>query len=395
MLRLLLVFIFIISAQAFAGTKLIQEDQNNLTLSVTEQMVMGDNDTLTSARALNIEQIKKSASDYAGSYVETEQKVTGSRLTKQQIRVLTAGFIEIVDSKDTRTLNQSGSVVLTTTATVRISQEAINNGLEKLKNDPERRQKMEVLRKDNQRLRKELFDITKQINSGKARTDLMAARNAILQDLDNNRESSRQVFEEGTLFQLATLGNDEYELAKKDIDNNVFGFIQHEAQVQTGRPQFTKNNDGTYNIAVPVTWSFDHKPAYQTLGKYLEVSQGKGRHTPPSAFKFSEYHNKGNSQKLPFTEKLQDYITNKTIALRVNAGSKQGYLPIGNMGSFFNDDDFFFQYSGSPGKDMISLMYRNPIIIRKVSESELKKITALSASVEILNREELRGWKYE
>lgn len=44
---------------------------------------------------------------------------------------------------------------------------------------------------------------------------------------------------------------------------------------------------------------------------------------------------------------------------------------------------------------MISLMYRNPIIIRKVSESELKKITALSASVEILNREELRGWKYE
>lgn len=52
-------FIFIISVQAFAGTKLIQEDKNNLTLSVTEQMVMGDNDTLTSARALNIENIKK------------------------------------------------------------------------------------------------------------------------------------------------------------------------------------------------------------------------------------------------------------------------------------------------------------------------------------------------
>ncbi len=112
---------------------------------------------------------------------------------------------------------------------------------------------MEVLRKDNQRLRNELFDITKQINSGKARTDLMAARNAILQDLDNNRESSRQVFEEGTLFQLATLGNDEYELAKQDIENNVFGFIQHEAKIKTGRPQFIKNSDGTYNIAVSVT----------------------------------------------------------------------------------------------------------------------------------------------
>lgn len=349
MIRLLIVLILISSAHVSAATKLIREDKRTLTLSVTEAMVMGDNDTLANARALNIEQIKKSASDYAGSYVESELKVTDSRITKQQVRVLTAGFIEITDSTDSRRLNQSGSVVLTTTATVRMSQEAIRNGLEKLKNDPERRQKMEVLRKDNQRLRKELFELTRQINTGKARTDLMAARNAILQDLDNNRESSRQVFEEGTLFQLATLGNDEYELARQDIDNNVFGFIQHEAQIKTGRPQFTKNNDGSYNIAVPVTWSFDHKPAYQTLDKYLEVSQGKGRHAPPSAFKFSEYHNKGNRQKLPFTEKLLDYITNKTIALRVNAGSKQGYLPIGNMGSFFNDD-FFFQYSGSPGK---------------------------------------------
>lgn len=338
---------------------------------------------------------KKSASDYAGNYIETAQEVTGSRLTKQQIRVLTAGFIEIVDSKDTRKLNQSGSVVLTTTATVRMSQEAINNGLEKLKNDPERRQKMEVLRKDNQRLRKELFDITKQINSGKARTDLMAARNAILQDLDNNRESSRQVFEEGTLFQLATLGNDEYELARQDIDNNVFGFIQHEAKIKTGRPQFTKNSDGTYNIAVSVRWHFDHKPAYQTLGKYLEVSQEKSRHTPPSTIKISEYHNKGNRQKLPFTEKLLGYITNKVIALQVRAGSKQGYLPIGNMGGFFNDDEFFFQYAGAPGSEMIGVMYRNPIVIRNVSEAELKQMTALTASVEILDRKELRGWKYE
>ncbi len=395
MLRLLTAFIFIMSAPAFSGTKLIQEDKNNLTLSVTEQMVMGDNDTLTSARALNIENIKKSASDYAGSYVETEQKVTGSRLTKQQIRVLTAGFIEIVDSKDTRKLNQSGSVVLTTTATVRMSQEAINNGQEKLKSDPERRQKMEVLRKDNQRLRKELFDITKQINSGKARTDLMAARNAILQDLDNNRESSRQVFEEGTLFQLATLGNDEYELAKQDIDNNVFGFIQHEAKIKTGRPQFIKNSDGTYNIAVSVTWDFDYKPAYQTLNKYLEVRIEKGRHTPPSTLKISEYKNKGNRQKLPFTEKLLDYVTNKIIAVQVKAGSKQGYLPIGNTGSGFNADDFFFQYAGAPGNDMLGTRYRNPIVIRNLSEAELKQITALTASVEVLGRKELRGWKYE
>lgn len=395
-MRILFFTLFLISSvNAFATTKLLHQDKNTLTLSVTEQMVMGDNDTLTSARALNIEQIKKSAADYAGSYVESEQKVTGNKITKQQIRVLTAGFIEIVESKDNRNINQSGSVVLSTTATVRMSQEAIRNGLEKLKNDPERRQKMEVLRKDNQRLRKELFDITKQINTGKARTDLMAARNAILEDLDNNRESSRQVFEEGTLFQLATLGNDEYELAKQDIDNNLFGFIQHEMQIKTDRPQFTKNSDGTYNISVSVTWNVDHKPTYQTLGKYLKVSQQKDRHTPPSSFKISEYQNKGNRQKLPFTEKLLNYIGEKIIVLRVTAGIKQGYLPIGSLGTLFSDGDFFFQYAGAPGQEMISVMYRNPIIIRNVSESDLKKITALSASVEVLNHQELRGWKYE
>lgn len=395
MLRLLSVFIFMISSQVFAGTKLIQEDKSNLILSVTEQMVMGDNDTLTSARALNIENIKKSASDYAGSYVETEQNVTGSRLTKQQIRVLTAGFIEIVNSKDTRKLNKSGSVVLSTTATVRMSQEAINNGLEKLKNDPERRQKMEVLRKDNQRLRKELFDITKQINTGKARTDLMAVRNAILQDLDNNRESSRQVFEEGTLFQLATLGNEEYELAKQDIDNNVFGFIQYEAKIKTGRPQFIKNSDGTYNIVVSVTWDFDYKPVYQAINKYLEVSIEKGSYIPPSTLKIPKYKNKGNRQKRPFTEKLLYYVTNKIIAVQVKAGSKLGYLPIGNTGNGFHTDDFFIQYVGAPGSNMGGTRYRNPIVIRNLSETELKQITAITASVEVLDRKELRGWKYE
>ena len=348
--HILTVFFLLLSLHAEATVTMVSEDQKVMVLSVSEKYMLGDGDTLTDARAINLEQAKKSASDYAGTYVESELKLTNDKITSQQVRVLTAGFTEILASSDKRSINKSGSMVLTTTAKIRLSKAAIRNGLEKLKNDPDRRRKMEVLRKDNQRLRKELFDLTRQINAGKSRTDLMVARDAILQELDSNRESSRQVFEEGTLFQLATLGSDEYELAKKDIDNNVFGFIQHETNIKTARPQFTKNSDGTYNIAVAVTWDFDHKPAYRTLGKYLEVSKQKSRHMPPSAFKIPEYQNKGDRQKLPFTEKLLGYISNKVIVLRVTAGNRRGYLPIGNTGGFFTHGDVFFQHSGSAEK---------------------------------------------
>ncbi|MDG3085282.1 hypothetical protein P7F88_03855 [Vibrio hannami] len=388
-------FILVVfSTTLYASVELVSEDKNFINLSVKEHFVLGDNDTLTSARSMNLEQAKKSAADYAGSYTETELVVAGNKITKQQVRTLTAAYVEVVNSRDSRALSQSGSMVLTTKADIRLSKESILKGLEKLRNDPERRKKMAALEKDNQQLRNQLFELSRKINIGPSRTDLMAQREAIFQSLDKNRKTSKQVFEEGTLFQLAILGRDEYELARKDIEENVFGYIRREAKVRTGKPQFIKNDNGTYNITVPVSWRFDRTGINKVFSRYMKTTD-RHRDMPPATLAVKGYHNTRDRQKLPYTEKLFGYLSNSVIVIRINAGKYKGYLPIGNTGSFSHHRDYFIQSSGSAGQEMIRISYRNPVIIQNVSETSLKSMTALSASIEVLNKDALRRWHYE
>ncbi|MEZ8577896.1 hypothetical protein AB6C82_24045 [Vibrio splendidus] len=243
------------SISAQAAVSVITDNAKNITLKVTEAYTLGDNDTMTSAKDINLESAKKSASDYAGTYVESELQVSGSKITKQQIRVLTAGFLEVLKRSDKRSIDKSGNVILNTTANIKLSKESIKDGLAKLKSDPERKAKIKSLEADNERLRNELISLTKKINSGQSRTDLMKAREIVLSDLNKNRQATKQVFEQGTLFQLATLGNDEYELAKKDIDENVFDEFKNNTVVKMGKPDFVKNANGSYNVLVPVDWN--------------------------------------------------------------------------------------------------------------------------------------------
>tara|TARA_R110002124_G_scaffold223015_2_gene388394 strand:+ start:501 stop:710 length:210 start_codon:yes stop_codon:yes gene_type:complete len=58
------------TSNAAAKVTVLDDTQSYLLLEVTEMYVLGDNDTLIDARNISIEQSKKSASDFAGNYVE-------------------------------------------------------------------------------------------------------------------------------------------------------------------------------------------------------------------------------------------------------------------------------------------------------------------------------------
>ncbi len=220
-MKLILYIIFLCSFSTHASVTVDKDTKNDIILNVSEVYVLGDNDTLTDAKAINIEQAKKSASDYAGTYVESELKLLDGKITKQQVRVLSAGFMEVVTRSDKREVNQSGSIQLTTEAKIKLSKQSIKDGIEKLKSDPERQEKVKSLSEDNKRLRNKLIELTRNINTGVSRQDLMADREAILKELNHNRSSAKQVFEEGTLFQLAQLDDRDYSLAKDDINKKL------------------------------------------------------------------------------------------------------------------------------------------------------------------------------
>lgn len=395
-------FIFILTlytAMSNASIELIKEDAKYILLDVTEQSVQGENNTLTSARLMNLEKAKKSAADFAGSYTETTTVVTGNELTKEQVRTLTAAFIEVVSSKDTPSVNESGSVVLTTNATIRLSKKAIAEGLKKLKNDPARQRKMAALEKDNQKLRSQLLVLTRKIDSGKFRTDLMAQRDEILKSLDKNREASRQVFERGTLFQLAQLDEGEFENAKRDIEQNIFGYFKHEINIETGKPRFIRNDDGTYNLHVPVSWNLSKEPAQDTLKKYFEIEADRYSYKESSTdLLLLKRNNTKYNHRIPHRAKLFNHLYDRYIVIKIDTGTgKKGYLPIGGYGErrrgSSRTSGYVLQFASE--HYLISRRYRNPVVIRNLTKSQLNKIVTLSTSIEIKTDKSLRGWKYE
>lgn len=390
-MRKILSLFMIVSFGANAAISVISDNSSFITLNVTEQYTVGDNDTLQSAKNITIEQAKKSASDYAGTYVESILEVSDNKIKKEQVRVLTAGYLELQKADFRRTINSSGSIVLDVTAVIRVSKASIRDGLNNLKNNPMRQKKMDDLERANKQLRSELLELTNKINTGASRNDLLDARDKVLKQLNSNRNATKQIFQEGTLFELALLDSSEYEYAKKDVIENVFGYMVHESTVTTDKPKFAKNKDGSYRVLVPVTWNISGKRVNDVLSQYLSFYTDR-KYT----IKISANSNNRDNQKKPYSKDLFDYMFHHRIAIKVQIGPKVGYLPVMSRGSSWDREDIFIQYSNeSKTNRLIRYDFRNPIVINNLTESELKSATTINAEMVLIDEKTLSGFKYE
>ncbi|CAH0543220.1 hypothetical protein [Vibrio marisflavi] len=392
----------VLSTSAWAKVTVIQDSDNEIRLKVTESYTLGGNDTLSNAENLVIEQAKRAATDYAGTYVESELNLSNNQITKQQVRVLSAGFMEVSRRDFNHSVNKSGNFVLHTEAEIKLSKKSITDGINKLKSDPERKAKINNLEKQNKHLRNELLQLSKKINSSNSsRTDLMAAREKVLAELDNNREAAKQVFEEGTLFQLAMLDNSDYELAKKDIDENVFGYFIHETKISMGKPRFVKNKSGNYDISIPVQWNLRKSSAQKVLEKHFKItSKFQNGHMGtyvPYAIGVSSYNNRGDDAKKQYTENLFKYMKSKSLVIEVGSGSNYGYLPISANTGGMGNGTYGFQFSNdSKNNTMLKgYLYRNPVIIKNVTEVQLRSMTSLTAKVVLLDENKVRNLRYD
>lgn len=387
----------LVSCYANAAVNVVSDNDKQIVLSVSEQYALGDNDSMTEAKQLVLEQAKKSASDYAGSYVESELKVNGQTITKQEIRVLTAGFMEVLEHKEAKSLGENGGLLLTTTAKIRLSKESITDGLNKLKTDPERKQKIAALEKENTRLQGELYELTKKINSGTTRADLIKRREEILANLDQNRTTAKKVFEKGTLFQLAQLDADEYELAVKDINDNLFGMLKNKLHVDLGDPKFIRDKSGNgYNVLVPVNWwGLTPLEVSNALSKHFYLKKYRSNQNPEGYVGFDYYDNDDQKGKAYYSKKLVEYVKGKIVAIKVTAGDKIGYLPIAGESTESFTHEYVFKIRGGFAVQGINkYVHKNPVNILNLSEKELKSISEIKADVVVLDSKSLRSWKY-
>lgn len=132
---------------------------------------------------------------------------------------------------------------------------------------------------------------------------------------------------------------------------------------------------------------------------YLVLKE-KDRHAPPYTIEFPSYNNRGNKQLKPYSGELLDYLSGHTVAIEIKAANKVGYLPISGRSDFFAGSNFALQFSND-SKDNRMLdadhrsRYRNPVIIKNVTQAELQGISSLDARVVVVPEKESSEWKYE
>lgn len=390
MLKRTVLLTALLSTFTHAAVSVVSDTDKDIILLVSEQYSLGDNDSLTDAKRLNLEQAKRSAAAYAGQYVESSIKVENAKVTTEQVRVLSAGFLEVLTQEQSQRLNEAGKMILTTKAKIRLSKASITDGLRKLKTDPERLAKIADLEKKNAQLQNQLYALSKKINDRTmTHSELLQQREAILKELDSNRVSTKRVFEKGTLFQLAQLDLNEFDLALKDINDNVFGELKHSLKVRFGSPKFIKNKTGkAYNILIPVSWSGVATDSIQgVLNKYLYTSIDQ------QVVNINYYRNNEAQGKVHFSERLTDYFKQHQLVIRVQCGQKFAYLPISSSIGFVHKDTYSLRLNG--GFSQVGFNYEpNPVQILNVTESELKSIDSIQTDIVLMNRNELRGWQY-
>ncbi|EHH1074825.1 hypothetical protein ACFM0N_004074 [Vibrio parahaemolyticus] len=372
--------------------KTLGDTPSHLTLEVTEKYVLGDNDTLIDARNLSIEQAKKSASDYAGTYVEQSLVVDDNKITKQQIRVLTAGFLEVLSTTEQRSLDQSGKVTLTTKAVIRLSKQSVQDGLSKLKTDPDRLSTILRLEEQNQYLRDEISRLNGIINPSDSqspkRIDLIDKRDGLLLKLDQNRTSVRQIFAQGTLFQIAKQNNKEFDRAKQTLHEQIFDYFKYNTEIIVGTPEFLDNGDGTYNMMVSVTWNTPYGPTKSFFGKHFDVVEPAARNS--FQLSLSKHKNSGNNQKVAYTKSLYDELTSQSISIRISVGSYSADIPLSaTVDSFdtLNTQNGYIhriQFKADDAtRKYVHGNVENPVVLKNIPAAELSYITTISADVVI------------
>lgn len=383
----------LLANNAAAQVEVLEDTQSELLLEVTDVFVLGDNDTLIDARNISIEQAKKSASDFAGTYVEQSLVVTGDNLSQHHIRVLTAGYLEVLNTTEQKRLNDNGHISLTTTSTIRLPKDSVKNGITRLRSDSSSLDSLKRLEEDNQQLRAELARVSALLESSSLHgpenhSGLSERRGELLVKLERQRSLVRHFFEQGDLLRKARSDDMAFEIARFRFEDEVLEHFKRNTEISLSEPEFTDNGNGTYNMRVFIAWDTpieETKPFWQSYFNILEPN-------PMNEFTLylTDTNNSKNKQRNAFTQALYKDVKSKALIIRVTAGTYSAEIPVSAVVDAF---DYFrpesgniykLQYKADRNTDaFVHYGIHNPVTFEAIPSAELSQLTRVTADIVI------------
>ncbi|TOF24920.1 hypothetical protein CGJ28_25225, partial [Vibrio parahaemolyticus] len=316
----------VLSFNVNADVTKLSETSSDLVLMVSQSHTLGQNDTLSGANKYNLEKIKVEAAEYAGSVVESELVVSDNKITKQQVKVLAAGYVEVLNTDHKRVINSSGDVVLTTHAKVKLAKQAIQDGLNKLKVDSVRLKRIKELEKKNEQLHQKLKNLVWLTNQETVRPDILAERERILKSLESNRNSTKKLFTQGSVLHIAKATDQQYDWDKKEIDLHVLNAIKYNTSIALKDVNVVEDGNGKYTLEIPISWSVDIEPVKKKLHEYFSKKDFGRSHTPNT---LKLLLNKSSSSL--YARKLKEYLFSHQILIEVDLGLTKYYPAIANI----------------------------------------------------------------
>ena len=315
--------------------------------------IMGDGDNRASARQAALEQIKLKASGEAGTYVQSTTTLRENGEMTENVQILSAAMVKVLASEEKLSVNRAGQAVLQIKATASLDETELVRRVEMLRQDKDKERKLKQLQSENEALRKEYAEIRAALAAklDQAKTmELLSRQDATVKRISENGQTMTQVFERGTLLQMASRNEGDFEKAKRDLDENFYAPLMQSPA--TAIIESVEGSGNFYTALIRVGWNVDTRRARQVLSRYLNVGNDfekgnsrqmfAGKCIDNCSFTISTYNNLDGRGPSVLSEQVYRYITKKWVVLQLQIAGETFPLPV-----FFADGSFFQDCSNS------------------------------------------------
>lgn len=294
---------------AFASTKLLSDDGDTLLVESIVSSTFGNSDNLSSISDYNIHNAKIKAAEFTGEYIDSRIKVVNGRISKQQVRVISSSYVRLISLDERKAVDDLGNFTLTSIATFELRKSDVMNQIKRLKNEDDLLDRIQSLQSKND----ELMLIIDRLSSGVNLSDKDAFKeiSRVVSDLESNDSKVRELFNHGSLLEAAEFGDNQTNRNFLDFNVNFVHKIMNGMVVELGMLSFTKNDDDTYDIQVPVKWHVKNNAGLTYLRDKIGLYIKPTMNYLPNAY--SVLLDNGNGAKL--SSDMRDFLKKKKFSL--------------------------------------------------------------------------------
>lgn len=301
--------------------------------SVTIDYALGDADSRITAREAAYEALKVEAARSAKTYVQTTQTLKNNELS-ESIEVLGASMIELHGVQEAFDGGKARNGMLTVTGTAVIDESELRARVEQLQGNRQKAGSMKALTAENRKLRQRLeslrLDLQSKRISAKQIPEVMEQQNKAREDLEAVTRKINNVFEQGTLLEIASMSGREVEDIKENLKTTVIDAIRlenYQASIID-----VKKDGGKVHVMVDLDWRLPSKELEAPLDEHLRLQSSW------NYIKIESYENTNGKGPSRHSEAIMGWLKDQEIVAKVRVGGVSRVIPIMYVKRSFHDD---------------------------------------------------------